>query len=470
MPKNNIFIVNREILPKGKRGGIDWFNTKEIEIYFTDDEKNYILKVEDVIKDKGIVKILLSYDNIKYKKYLQVGQVSNGNLEHVFNYYNIRGNALRPFKLSDDGTYWIGITNKGKEFYFNGKHSEEIMKHNWYVNNGYILSMFKIGEEETYKMVRLNRMVLGIINPNIVVNHCGGNKMDNRVEMLSMSDHKDNMKELLPSVRNNTGITGLTKIENNTYRIQSKVNGFSYTGKYNTKEEALIDLLIIQRNYNYRHNENFYYMLDDIDNEYINKLIETVEENIKNRKVNPIINKNKFELSEDGSFYWMYDKNNNRCKISAKDLELVKQGNWRLFINNGKEYFSGEIICDGKRKGIFLHRFLMDLIDPKYRHWYIDHFDGSGLNNTRENIVITDAQGNGLNKKGENITLRKNRYECVVRFYSKCYRKGFYVYEEAVAWRDNILKELMKNRLEFKSKKELDEYINKSNMKNNELV
>lgn len=456
MAKNDRFIINREILPKGKQGGVDWFKTKEIEVYFTDDKKNYILKIEDVIKENKITKILLSYDNIKYKRYLQGGQILNGNLEHVFDYYNIRGNALRPFRLSDDGTYWIGTTNKGQEFYFNGDNSEEIMKHNWSMSNGYICSMFIHGDEYTY--VRLNRVVLGITDPKIVVNHCGGNKMDNRVKMLSISDHKDNMKELLPSILNNTGITGLS-YRNNKYNIHCSIKSLAYTSTYNNKDEALKDLLIIQRHYGYRHNENLYYILDNIDNEYINKLIEKVEQRINNWKATPVICKNRFELSEDSSFYYMYDKKNNKCKISIDDLELVKQGNWRYTLNNGKEYFSGEVVWNGKRKSIFLHRYLMDLIDPKYRHWYIDHLDGDGLNNTRENMVITDAQGNGLNKKGENITLRKNRYECVVRFYSKCYRKGFYVYEEAVAWRDNILKELMKNRLEFKSKKELDEYI-----------
>ena len=33
MAKNNKIIINRETLPKGKQGGVDWFNTKEIEIY-----------------------------------------------------------------------------------------------------------------------------------------------------------------------------------------------------------------------------------------------------------------------------------------------------------------------------------------------------------------------------------------------------------------------------------------------------
>jgi hypothetical protein len=63
MRKNIRFIINRAILPKGKINGVDWWNVKEIEVYFTDDENTYILKVEDIIKDKNYsYKILLSYN------------------------------------------------------------------------------------------------------------------------------------------------------------------------------------------------------------------------------------------------------------------------------------------------------------------------------------------------------------------------------------------------------------------------
>lgn len=459
MQKNERFILNKEILPKGKRGGVDWFNVKEIEVYFTDTEKNYTLKVDDVTKDKNkTIKILLSYVSKSYKRYFQPVQILNGNMEDLFNYFNIKGNKLRPFRLSDDGTYWIGTTCNNIEFYFNGQYSEEIMKHNWRLSNGYIITSKK------RKNIRLNRMVLGVTDRNIVVNHYGGNKMDNRVEKLSLSDHEDNAKELLPSVRNNTGITGLTKIKYNKYRIQCTVNGFSYTSTYNTKDEALIDLLIIQRNYEYRHNEKLYYLINSISQEYIEKLIEKVEDKIKSCNVKPIICKNRFELSEDGSFYYMYDKRDNRCKISIEDLELVKQGNWRLYVNTGeKEYFHGEVIYNGKRKGIFLHRFLMDLTNPNYRHWYIDHLDGDGLNNTRDNIIITDAQGNGLNKQRTyNYQIENGKYKYMVKTLKKVYSKSFVTEDEGKVWIDNICDELLRNRIQFKSREELDNYISKN--------
>jgi hypothetical protein len=458
MQKNNRFIVNREILPKTKQGGVDWFKAKEIDVYFTDTKENYILKVEDVIKYQETKKILLSYNAVSYKIYLQARQILNGNLECLFNYFEIRGNKLRPYKKSDDDTYWIGITVNNEEFYFNGEHSEEIMKYNWHISNGYI-----VGKIKNSKYIRLNRMVLNVTNENIIVNHCGGNKMDNRVEKLSISDHKDNAKELLPSTLNNTGITGLSFNKNNTYKISCAINGFSYTSTYKTKEDALIDLLIIQRHYKYRHNENLYYMIDDIDNKYINKLLHKVEDKINisiNKEVNPIICKNRFELSEDGSFYYMYDKKNNRCKISIEDLELVKQGNWRYTLNNGKEYFSGDIVYQGKRRSIFLHRLLFDLTDTKYRHWYIDHLDSDGLNNTRENLVITDAEGNGLNKKREKIEVcSNNKFQSSIKSNGKYYYKRCDTYDETVKWRDETIKMLLDKRLQFKSKDELDNYL-----------
>jgi hypothetical protein len=355
--------------------------------------------------------------------------------------------------MSDDSTYWIGVTDKGEEFWFNGDNSEEIMTYNWHISNGYLIGA------KNRVVVRLNRLVLGITDPNIIVNHCGRNKMDNRVEMLSISDHKDNMKELSPSKLNNTGITGLTQTKDNKYRIQCTVDEVSYTNTYKEKDKALKDLLIIQRYYGYRHNEDLYHMLDDISEKYINKLIHKVEANTDNRKVSPIICKNRFELSEDGSFYYIYDKKNNRCKISIEDLELVKLGNWRYILNNGKEYFSGDIIYQGKRKSLFLHRFLMDLIDPKYRHWYVDHFDSNGLDNTRENIVITDAKGNGLNKKRDNIEMRNGKFIPNMKLNGKFYYKRFDKYEEAIEWRNSLVDYFMIQRIEFKTKEELDNYL-----------
>jgi len=144
MQKNERFIVNRTLLPKKDNVNyIDWWNTKEIEVYFIDDKKTYILKVEDVIKDNNINKVLLSFKGQQYKRYLQTAQIFNGNLEDLFNYYKIRGNKLRPFKLSDDGTYWIGITYNNIEFYFNGEKSKQIMKYNWRIVNGYLVATEK---------------------------------------------------------------------------------------------------------------------------------------------------------------------------------------------------------------------------------------------------------------------------------------------------------------------------------------
>ena len=99
MQKNERFIVNREILPKKKTGRIDWINAKELEVYFTDNNKSYILRIEDVVRENKNTKILFSYNKINYTKYIQIGQILNGNFETMFNYFDIHGNKIRPYKL-----------------------------------------------------------------------------------------------------------------------------------------------------------------------------------------------------------------------------------------------------------------------------------------------------------------------------------------------------------------------------------
>lgn len=458
MGKNNRFITNIEILPKtDKNVNVKWKDVKEIEVYFTDDEENYIFEVKDCIKSKhGNNNLLLSYQGMEYKKYLQSGQILNGNLQNVFSYFGFKGNAIRPYRLSEDKTYWIGVLKNGTEFYFNGENSKEIMKHNWYLSNGYVVCH---NSDEVSE--RLNRFVLGVTNIDTIVNHIGGNKMDNRCNMLSLSDCKDNMKERLPSKASSTNITGLS-FRGDKYHISCRVNNYAYSYTYKSKEKALINLLIIQKHYGYRHNEKLYYMLDNIDSQYIDELIAKVDISIKKKTTNPIICKNRFELSNDGTFYWLCDKNDKRCRVSIEDISLIKQGNWKYTLNNGKEYFLGDIVYDGKRRSIFLHRFIKELIDIKYKNWVIDHLDGDGLNNIRENLAITNAEGNGLNKKGKNVFITPSgSYRCNIVTKKQKFSKYFKLYEDAVMYRDEVMKELMKNRLDFNSKQELDLYINK---------
>ena len=61
----------------------------------------------------------------------------------------------------------------------------------------------------------------------------------------------------------------------------------------------------------------------------------------------------------------------------------------------GKLYVKGTILVDGHRKSVKLHRYIFDIIDSKYKQWYVDHINGNPLDNRLNNMTITDAKGNG---------------------------------------------------------------------------
>lgn len=371
--------------------------------------------------------------------------------------------SKNKFELSEDGTYWIGYTQNGDVFYFNGD-SDTV---NYIKSNTW--RKLPQGYFQNNKGEKLHRVVLGITDKNIFVNHIGGNKYDNRKEKLSLSNCLDNSKEKKISSRNQTGIIGLMK-RRDKYVGNIKINDISLYSKYKEKDEALIDLLIMQKHYGFRHNENLYYMIDNIDKKRIKEVIDNCERQLNKKRNDEIISKNKYELSEDGNYYWIYDddlnKEINRFKISKEDLDKVLLGKWHIAYdksNDSKLYVHGSIIVDGKRKTVKLHRYLMDLLDVKYKNYFIDHKNGDGLDNRKENLCITTPLGNGHKKNHKGYKIRNNinekTYRVVRKIYGVKYDKTFKTIEEAeeyIKYLDNLIKE---NKPLWENKKELDEYL-----------
>lgn len=83
-------------------------------------------------------------------------------------------------------------------------------------------------------------------------------------------------------------------------------------------------------------------------------------------------------------------------------------------------YVSGQIQIDGKRKDILLHRYLMDVIDPKID---VDHQDHDGLNNRADNLRVLSHKDNTQNKQAyknnstgiRGVAKTKNGYRVTVQ-------------------------------------------------------
>ena len=381
-------------------------------------------------------------------------------------WYKLKNENIKTtFKLSKDGNYWIGHTWEYDEFWFDGDEEtiNYIKNHTWRkISDGY----FQNEKEE-----KLHRIVMGIKDTNIFINHLGGNKWDNRKHMLSISDSYDNSKEKIRSSRNKSGITGLLK-RRNKWVGSIKINDLSIYSKYKSKEEALIDLLIMQKHYGFRHNENLYYLIENISNERIKEVIDNCERQLNKKANHSIKSTNKYELSKDKTYYNVYDEKGQVFKISLESIDKVKQGIWHVAhdISNNSISVHGTIINDkGKRITVKLHRFLFDLIDNKYKNWFVVKNNNDELDNRMENMVITDKVGNGLSKKQKGYTKRLDKYRLQITILGIHHCETVDTEEEAIELIHKLREEGLKNRLQFNSKEELDEYLNNKNNLDNEV-
>lgn len=82
-----------------------------------------------------------------------------------------------------------------------------------------------------------------------------------------------------------------------------------------------------------------------------------------------------------------------RVKFDKVDQRLVKRYNWYPVKDGNKIYAVTWI--PGIPHAVRMHRLIMGIVNPKIQ---IDHKDGDGLNNTRQNIRIATTQQNSWNK------------------------------------------------------------------------
>jgi len=74
------------------------------------------------------------------------------------------------------------------------------------------------------------------------------------------------------------------------------------------------------------------------------------------------------------------------AEIDEDDMERVSQYRWSKYKPNHTTYAQSYI--NGKH--MYLHRFIMGLGDYQEDKRIIDHKDGNGLNNKKENLTICD--------------------------------------------------------------------------------
>lgn len=135
------------------------------------------------------------------------------------------------------GSFGIGYTLKGEEFWFDLEDYDKIKNYCWYKNNqGYLISF----DYNSNKKIRLHRLIMNPTSDQII-DHINHNTIDNRKSNLRIVTYSQNLmnKSLVSS--NTSGITGVSWYEKrNKWKSYITINKKQkFLGYFDNFEDAV---------------------------------------------------------------------------------------------------------------------------------------------------------------------------------------------------------------------------------------
>ena len=91
--------------------------------------------------------------------------------------------------------------------------------------------------------------------------------------------------------------------------------------------------------------------------------------------------------------------------IDSEDINLVNKFKWKIQNKINTNYVIRKETIKGKTKIIRLHREIMGVSDKNWKQIQVDHINGNGLDNRKENLrLVTPTQNMYNSKKPKNNT------------------------------------------------------------------
>jgi len=117
--------------------------------------------------------------------------------------------------------------------------------------------------------------------------------------------------------------------------------------------------------------------------------------------------------------------------IDDEDFERVNQYRWYAYKGRHKTFYARRYVsCENKKqKNQNLHHFIINT----YVH-RIDHHDGDGLNNQKDNLRIATNQQNCFNRqkhlkkssKYKGVHMSRKKWRALIRYNHKLFHLGYF--------------------------------------------